>query len=172
MAMGPYELPVVTFESCKGPKKSNLTSVSSSVIRDEKGEWIFSFNLTILEEVKLDQGPFELPTVKYNVCKGPKKRDVTSISSSMNLDEKGEWILSFNLTCLELVKLDQGIYSLRLNMNEILRSFLGTSFFYGDYIFKTHITSKTGNILCTESFIRFSKKGEGKKAAVASSKAA
>nr|XP_032515388.1 uncharacterized protein LOC116768703 [Danaus plexippus plexippus] len=164
-------------------------------------------------------GPFELPTVKYNVCKGPKKRDVTSISSSMNLDEKGEWILSFNLTCLELVKLDQvkitifsnknnkrdllyaykikepckhflfasmvqiyfntnscdapeGIYSLRLNMNEILRSFLGTSFFYGDYIFKTHITSKTGNILCTESFIRFSKKGEGKKAAVASSKAA
>ncbi|XP_032515100.1 uncharacterized protein LOC116768475 [Danaus plexippus] len=152
---GPYELPVVTFESCKGPKKSNLTSVSSSVIRDEKGEWIFSFNLTILEEVKLDQikiTTFSLKNNKRNLLYAYKLKEPCKHFLFASIIES-----KFNAVNCRVKK---GLYGLNLNMSEILRSFLGTSFFYGEYLFKTHITTKTGNLFCSESSTQFSKKGE------------
>lgn len=56
---------MIKYEMCKGPKKSNLTSLSSSMTLDEKGEWIFSFNMTILEEIMVDQ--VQLATLAFHL---------------------------------------------------------------------------------------------------------
>ncbi|XP_061383275.1 uncharacterized protein LOC116768704 [Danaus plexippus] len=161
---GPFELPMIKYEMCKGPKKSNLTSLSSSMTLDEKGEWIFSFNMTILEEIMVDQ----IKIVIFSL-----KKNKTNLLYAYKLNEPCKHFLFSSIIQTQFnavnCRISKDSYILRLNLNEILRSFLGTSFFYGDYLFKTHITTKTGNLFCTETFMRFSKKG---KTAVASSKPA
>lgn len=55
----------------------------------------------------------------------------------------------------------QGVYAADLNMSEAIRHFLGTSFFYGKYLFKTYYFTKTANIMGLVVNESFTKKKSG-----------
>ncbi|XP_064072078.1 uncharacterized protein LOC113398298 [Vanessa tameamea] len=149
---GPYDLNWAKYELCRGPRSHNSTSVFTNLT--EIGDNLIAyFNITYLEETKIEDIKITVYSLKSNTKSVLWTYKVTDPCKHFSFGGVIKVVFK-TPNCV----VNKGSYYVYLNLKEISATFLGSSFFYGEYLLKTVITSKNGNILCMIVIDRFSKK--------------
>ncbi|XP_039751358.1 uncharacterized protein LOC120627422 [Pararge aegeria] len=152
-ATGPYNLNYTRFDLCSGPKAKNLTEIGFSM-SSEGFTFIAHVNLTFF-------GPTQIEEVKI-VVYSMKNNKMSNVLWTYKLNDpcKHYALATMINTLLKAPNciVNKGKYIRVLNFEEVHTLFFGTSFFYGEFLLKTTVISKKGNILCLNLGLWFTKK--------------
>ncbi|XP_037293514.1 uncharacterized protein LOC115449183 [Manduca sexta] len=150
---GPFVASWHHYEVCRGPKPKNDT-LFVTVLERHGDSYGASFNITAFTAARLDKIKISVYTIKGGVKH--------SLLWSYKLDNPCQHLVvgalfesEFNAKNCVLTK---GFHHAYLNFTSLAHDFFGTSFFYGEFLFKAIILSKTGNIGCLNYNTVFSKK--------------
>lgn len=80
--------------------RTNRRNKASEIVNNFKYAW-FVLNFSPF------QGPYELVYNQYEVCKGPKTKDVAILQLRLQKNNKDEFIGFFNLTVKESCRLEE-----------------------------------------------------------------
>ncbi|KAJ0175449.1 hypothetical protein K1T71_008608 [Dendrolimus kikuchii] len=141
---GPYTLVLNDVSLCKGPKNQNATSITAAFEKiNNKFTGIANMNVTYSSETHIE----DIRISVYNDTAQTKK-----LLWNYKLKEPCE---HFAIAAIlkELLKthkcnVKKGTYRCYFDLRDVVNSYLGTSFFYGAYLFKVITSAKKRNIFC------------------------
>ncbi|XP_041983841.1 uncharacterized protein LOC121736601 [Aricia agestis] len=153
--LGPYTLSWRNFELCKGSKAKNLTEIVVDIQNQGGGDYYGRINFTFFVPSRIDEIKIVVSTIKDNV---------KSVLWAYNLKDPCQHFLFASVIEKNLnahnCAVEKGNYFFEINFSELTKSFLGSSFFYGDYIMKATVITKKGNIVCISINMAVEKKGK------------
>ncbi|KAH9632751.1 hypothetical protein HF086_013123 [Spodoptera exigua] len=150
---GPYQIEWEKFEECKGPKQS------------ECGKFEIKSSQNKSDVVFLLDFPKDCPATSAKIVVSTMSNNVTKKLWNYALNKPCEHFVmgpvlvdSFNLT--KNCKVNKGQYEIHLDFLGKTKMFLGTSFFYGRYAFKTMSYNKLNNFFCVYTLVSIIKKAD------------
>ncbi|CAB3247026.1 unnamed protein product [Arctia plantaginis] len=154
--LGPFAISVKKWQSCKGPKAINMTTVLFE--QNEKKPALVKCDITFDVPVRLSE-------IKIHVwhVEGLQKNILWNykIDKPCQHFAVARW-LSMYLHLQQNCIVKKGQYNVDLNLNTITKQFFGDSFFYGEFSFKSVVLSNQGNVMCLNYNIVISKKNSTK----------
>ncbi|XP_030032783.1 uncharacterized protein LOC115449191 [Manduca sexta] len=138
---GPYVAKWKDYGTCKGPKPVNSSSYSTCLLV-EKNSYIGIMNFTFNTSVALEQVRIKVYSIKA---------DSKTLLWNHRMDKPCQHIVMAEILKSMFGINDcilKGSYYWRIDFTDCTYKYLGTSFFYGEYVFKLAVMSKKGNIAC------------------------
>ncbi|CAH2041124.1 unnamed protein product, partial [Iphiclides podalirius] len=139
---GPYNIAWEHHETCKGPKSVDLTKYSTHLVVADNA-FHNEINITFLDQTVIEE-------IKMSVYAIKDKRK-SLLWNYIVVKPCQHFALAAVLETYVGAKncvVKKGSYYCDLNITEITYKYLGTSFFYGKFIFRVLVLSKKGNIIC------------------------
>ncbi|XP_072949822.1 uncharacterized protein [Epargyreus clarus] len=139
---GPYTVEWEQYYSCRGPKLTNLTEYTTTLVK-ESNFYNGAINITFPNDTKVE----DVKMCVYSI-KGNRK---TLLYNNMINKPCQHYLMSKvfeSYVGAQNCLIKKGTYITELNFTEIIQKHLGTSFFYGEFVFKVLVLSKKGNIIC------------------------
>ncbi|CAK1582564.1 unnamed protein product [Parnassius mnemosyne] len=140
---GPYNVAWGKYDVCHGPKRANVTKFTTSLTVEKNNHYIGVINITFLEQTVIEEFKMSVFAIKEKrkillwnqIVVKPCQHFALAAVIETYVDAKN---------CV----VRKGSYNCNLNFTETLHNFIGTSFFYGEFMMKTVVFSKKGNIAC------------------------
>ncbi|XP_045774260.1 uncharacterized protein LOC123873460 [Maniola jurtina] len=131
----------------------NLSVYTPTLIKQPDGSYRYLLNITFTDTVKIEE-----IRMKVNTVKGGKK----TILWNVNVNKPCQhYMLAAMLETYFGVKncwVKKGDIFVDMPLTELMVKYIGTSFFYGDYLFKVVVNSKKANLACLVFDPTFKKK--------------
>uniref|UniRef100_A0A2A4J285 MD-2-related lipid-recognition domain-containing protein n=1 Tax=Heliothis virescens TaxID=7102 RepID=A0A2A4J285_HELVI len=148
---GPYEVVWEKFETCKGPKQSECGLFE---IKNSENMSDIVFHLDFPKDCPASSAKIITSTITNNVT---KKLWNYALNKPCEHFVLGPILVdAFNLT--KNCKVNKGRYEVHLDFEAKSKMFLGTSFFYGEYGFKTMSFNKVNNFFCVYAVLNIKKR--------------
>ncbi|XP_050553029.1 uncharacterized protein LOC118273139 [Spodoptera frugiperda] len=147
---GPYQIEWEKFEECKGPKQGECGKFE---IKSSQNKSDVVFSLDFPKDCPATSAKIVVSTITNNVT---KKLWNYALNKPCEHFVMGPVLVdSFNLT--KNCKVNKGQYEIHLDFLGKTKVFLGTSFFYGRYAFKTMSFNKINNFFCVYTLLNIKK---------------
>ncbi|XP_037298277.1 uncharacterized protein LOC119190427 [Manduca sexta] len=134
---GPYVMDWQSAELCKGPKAVNVAQVTFNF---NKESGLFTFNYTFKIDTRIDEIKVSVSTEKNGAKTTMWNYRIKDPCRNFIVGSLVRLYFKTDNNCVT----KKGFYLCQLNFHETGKLFLGDSFFYGQFIFKSIIMSKAG----------------------------